>query len=265
MSKSPKATSPREKDTADAPDQEAHVLSISSGTMTFCILGTSPLICNRMAEKAKRTLLLPTGRKTKAERASSLKHVPLDEYRDSVSIIRGGVPTRICMPNPAWKGAMMTAALDLPGMRKSEVGRLTWVQGVYTPIYGVPQLLMSVVRSADISRTPDIRTRAILPRWAASFTVHFVKPLIRPDDVARMVGAAGITCGIGDFRQEKGKGNFGQFRACMPDDPEYLAIMHEATEAQDAALERPDCYDHETEELLGWFEEQVKGRETADA
>jgi hypothetical protein len=50
----------------------------------FCIVGTSPLIFNRMAEKAKRQLLFPEPTLNAAARAARLKHEPLIEYRDSV-------------------------------------------------------------------------------------------------------------------------------------------------------------------------------------
>ncbi len=42
---------------------------------------------------------------------------------------------------------------------------------------------MSVVRSADIGKTPDIRTRAILPAWAARITVTYVTPKLTANAV----------------------------------------------------------------------------------
>ena len=64
---------------AKAPDSgEISVLKIQQGVVEFCLLGTSPLIFNRMAEKAKRELLMPKGRKTAADRAQSLKHQPVE-------------------------------------------------------------------------------------------------------------------------------------------------------------------------------------------
>ena len=243
--------------------EEISVLEISEGTVTFCVIGNSPLIFNRMAEKAKRELLMPKGRKSTADRAASLKHNPIEEYRNSVYRNVGDTArTRLKLPAPAFKGAMATAALDLPGTKKSEIGRLVWVQGEYVDVYGVPKLLMSVVRSADINKTPDIRTRAIVAEWACSVTIRFVKPKLQARAIGNLMAAAGITAGVGDFRQEKGKGSFGQFRLVDATDPDFLRIISEGgREAQDAGLDACEPYDWDSEELLDWFTKELAKRD----
>jgi hypothetical protein len=245
--------------TKRAETSEISVLEISQGTAKFAIVGTSPLIFNRMAEKAKRELLMPKGRKTAADRAQSLKHMPLDEYRDSVYRNHGdAAATRLCLPAPAFKCAMGTAALDLPGTKKTEIGRLTWVTGRTVSVWGIPQLLMSVVRSADINKTPDIRTRAILPEWCCVVEINFVRPKLSAGAVGNLLAAAGITAGVGDFRQEKGKGSYGQYRLVEAADADFARIVKAGSlKAQDAALAEPQCYDADTEELLSWFSAQV--------
>ena len=239
--------------------EEISILPISEGRVKFGLIGTSPMIFNCMSEKARRELLMPKGRKTRADRAANLKHVPFDEYRASVyrSDDPSG-PTRLMFPAPGVKGAMATAALDLPGTRKSEIGRLVWVEGYHVPVWGVPQLMMSVVRSADMAKTPDIRTRAILPEWGLIINIKFVQPKLKAVAIAHLLAAAGIVSGLGDFRQEKGKGSFGQFKVVSADDEELLNIMAGGgREAQDAALESPTCYDHESEKLFSWFQGEL--------
>lgn len=116
---------------------------------------------------------------------------------------------------------------------------------------------MSIVRSADMNRTPDVRTRAIVPEWACRLRITFVQPLIRAQAVANLLAAAGITIGIGDWRSEKGSGNYGQFRIADKDDSDFKRILKEGGRAAQAeALENPVCYDDETTELLSWFEEE---------
>lgn len=238
------------------------VLEISKGAVTFCVLGTSPLVFNRMSEKAKRELLMPRGRKNAAERATTLKHDPVQEFRDSVyRDAADNAPARLVMPATAFKGAMAAAALDLPGVARSQIGRLTYVQGYNVHVFGVPRLFMSVVRSADINKTPDIRTRAILPEWAAMVTISFVKPLIRDQMVANLLAAAGVTIGIGDFRQEKGKGNFGQFDLVSADSVPFQALVRKAgRDVQDKALTDATPYDAESAELLDWYSAERKKR-----
>jgi len=244
--------------------QEADVVSVRHGVATFWIIGASPLIHNSMGAKAMRELLLPAGRKTAAQKKNSLKHDPIKEFR--ASMYRRGEfengPTRVVFPAPAFKGALMTAALDCPiGRKKSEVGRLSWIEGQSVDIYGVPRLQMSVVRSADMNRTPDVRTRAIMHEWATKVVVRFVEPVLTAETVATLLEFAGMTTGIGDFRQEKGKGNFGQFRLCAPDDPDWVRIVaNGGVLVQDEAIAEPEAADAQTEDLLAFFEAEVTAR-----
>ena len=242
-----------------AESAEISILRISTGQVSFRIVGQTPLIFNRMAEKAKRVLLLGGTKKTAADKAANLKHNPIEEYRDSVTRNKGDDrPTRLAVPSPAFKGAMMSAALDMPGAKRTEIGRLSWVEGYQVDLYGIPELFMSVVRSADMNKTPDIRTRAIVPMWACQVTVSFVEPKLNETAVGHLLAAAGLTAGVGDFRQEKGKGSFGQFRLVEDDDKEFNDIVKRGGRvAQDAALLRPECYDDDSRELLEFYSAEI--------
>jgi len=243
-------------------------LKLETAFVKVFIMGTTPLIFNRMSEKAKRELLMPKGRKSAADRAQTLKHIPLDEYRASVYRNQGSdAKTRLAFPASAFKGALASAALDIPGARRTEIGRLTWVQGYQIDIYGIPKIYTTTVRSADMNKTPDIRTRAIVPNWACQITIGYVEPNLNQTAVGRLVAAAGVLIGIGDFRQEKGKGDFGKFvvidakHELWKDFQKVIATG--GRKAQDAALEKPDPYDYETDEILSWFttEVGVRGKE----
>lgn len=229
------------------------------GSMQVWIRGITPLICNRLAAKARRELLAPKGRKSKAEKEQSLKHNPVAEYRDSMSVRAGVGPTRIVFPAPAIKGSMATAALETKGTNKTQIGRLVWVKNYSVDVYGVPELFMSVVRSADMNRTPDIRTRAILREWCMPATIQFVMPQINEKAIMQLLSNGGIIIGVGDFRQEKGKGNFGQFKVCTEADCKDI-IKTGGLKEQDEAIKNPVCFDADTEELLGWFQEEMKNR-----
>jgi hypothetical protein len=229
------------------------------GSVTVWLKGRTPLICNRMAGKAMRDLLCPKGRKGKAEREQSLKHDPLNEFRNSMNTRTGTGPTRLVFPAPAVKGAMATAALETRGTSKRQIERLVWVEGYHIDLYGVPELLMSVVRSADMNKTPDVRTRAILREWCLPVTIMFVQPQMSDTAIFQLLCNGGIIVGIGDFRQEKGKGNFGQFDVVTEADCKKI-VKDGGLKAQDAAIKAAKCYDAETEELLAWFQAEVDRR-----
>lgn len=240
------------------------VLEVYQGRIEVCVLGTTPLIMNRMSEKAKRDLLMPKGRKNAMERATTLKHSPMDEFRASPYRIGSTeAPTYLGLLTTAFKKVMMTAALDLPGTKKAQIGRLTYVNGDMTPVYGIPEMLMSTVRSADMNRTPDIRTRAIVPTWATRLSVTFIQPLMKAQAVTRLLMAGGLSVGVGDWRLEKGSGNYGLFELVEPDDPRFLEVLATGGRAaQIEAMQAPACYDAETADLLGWFDAEMNRRQT---
>lgn len=247
---------------SDTTKVEIEVVAIQQGEVTISVLGRTPLILNRLSEKAKHELLLPRGRKNAAERAATLKHNPMEEFRASPYMLPDeDAPTLICLPNEVFKGAISSAALDMPGATKAQIGRLVSIVGGRIPVYGEPQLLMSVVRQADINRTPDIRTRCILPEWCAQVTVSYVRPQLRETAILNLLGAAGILSGVGDWRQQKGKGSYGLFELVPANDERVKALMKTwGRKQQQAAMDSPVPYDMDSAELLTWFSEETERR-----
>ena len=237
-------------------------IEVSLGRVEFFVLGESPLIFNAVSEKARRQLLLPSGRKTAAEKASVLKHVPIEEYRNSVYYARDpNCPTAIVGKSTWFKKSAMGAALDIPGAKKTQLGRLMNVLGDEVPVFGVPELMMAVVRSADMNRTPDIRTRAILPSWCAHLTIEYAEPMLTGATIAKLLAAAGILQSVGDWRVEKGSGNYGRLSVVERDHPRVRVLMDAGgREAQKEALLNPVSYDSETESLLDWYDCEVRRR-----
>lgn len=158
---------------------------------------------------------------------------------------------------------MATAALETPGMTKSATQRLLFMPGDHAALYGTPQLRIDVVRSADMAKTPDMRTRCYLPKWGAEIEVSFIVPQLSVSAVVTLLCNAGVLIGVGDFRQEKGKGSYGCFRVIGEgeDDEEWndLVLNHGRT-AQLAALESPTYANAETEELMDFYAADVRRR-----
>lgn len=237
------------------------IMEINRSVVTVRVVGIAPLICNRLAEKAKHELLLPSMRKTAADKATILKHSPLDEYRSSVERSEEEDGPIICLPATAFKGSMRSAALDIPGASKSQIGRLTYIEGSHVQVYGVPEMYMSIVRSADMNKTPDVRTRAIIRNWCAEFSISFMTPNLTEKSVLNLLAAAGEICGVGDFRPGKGAGAYGRFRLVDRDDKDYARIVKTGGRAEQfKSLENPGFFDAQTEELFGWFNQELNNR-----
>jgi hypothetical protein len=90
--------------------------------------------------------------------------------------------------------------------------------------------------------------------------VTFVTPMLNERSIVNLLAAAGITAGVGDWRAEKGKGAYGQFRLANPDDPELPALLAQGRKVQIAAMADHVCYDGETRELLSWYEIETNRR-----
>lgn len=258
---------------------EKHIVitNIARGSATFRLIGVEPLILYRMSEKSLRELLFPSKKKNKNERESTLKHDPRAEFqaspyrltphhswfpRDSKA---SGLPTLLCHVSTAFKGALMGAALDIPGAAKTEVGRLILVKGDRVPIYGVPKLHMAPVRLQNMNKTPDIRTRCIVPEWACQVEIEFNRPQFTFESVANLLNAAGMMQGVGDWRPGKGKGVYGQFRIVSDGTDGEKAweriVKTGELAAQVKAMEEEEPYDDESSELLEWFDTESKRRE----
>jgi hypothetical protein len=240
---------------------EISIMEVVEGQMDFCILGTSPFICNRMSQKAWFELLAPQ-KKTAADKAANMKHDPLAEFRNSpYRMASPTAPTVLAVTPTSFKKAMGTAALETPGAKKAQIGRLVSVDWDCMPIWGVPKVFMAITRSADMNKTPDVRTRAIIPEWACRLTVRFQKPILREQSLANLLAAAGRLSGVGDWRQEKGSGSYGAFKLVSANDKDFLRIINTGGRAaQQEALDNPVAYNDETSEMLAWFEVELKRR-----
>jgi hypothetical protein len=241
--------------------QEVTVQPLKRGTVKLRIIGVTPLFQNRMANKAKFQLLTGGQKKGKADRAG-IKHDPLSEFRDSAEILSSG-PTALGLRVVAVKAAMATAALETPGLTKTSAQRLLFMPGDHTALYGTPQLRMDVVRSADINRTPDIRSRCYLPHWGAEIEVNFITPQLSVQSVVSLLCNAGILIGVGDFRQEKGKGGYGCFRVLGEGEKDSEwddLVKNHGRKSQTAALSDPEYANTDTEDLMEHFFSEVKRR-----
>ena len=240
------------------------VIELRMARMGLCVLGRTPMIMNRFDQKAQRELLLPSLPKNTAERASTLKHDPVAEYRGAIYKNRNlKEPAAIHLPLNAFAKAIASAAVDIPGATRAQIERLTTVTTVNINLFGLPRLFTTMVRNSDPRRTPDMRTRAIFPEWACEIEVEFVANLIKERSIANLLAAAGAIIGIGDWRPQKG-GSYGKFAVVAHGDKHYAEIVkRQGRVAQVAAIETPVCFDEDTESLLAWFKVEVERRQMA--
>lgn len=246
----------------DKSEKRIEVQEIRMREIRACIVGTSPLIMHRFSQKAWQELLLPKRKANRAAREQSLKHDPVKEFRGALYLNRDSTrPARFHLPSGMIGKAIAAAAIDMPGAAKATIARLTRVVDVQIDLYGIPNLHMAMVRSSDMARTPDVRTRPIFPQWAAQVGIEYVSSIIDERTISNLLGASGTIVGIGDWRPQKG-GSYGCFRLASEIDPEYqLITTTQGVDAQQRAYDDPIYFDEETTELMDWFNEEVASRE----
>ena len=219
--------------------------SLQQTEVSFKIIGTAPLIYNSMSLKAQKTLLMGAAKKTAAEK-KEIKHNPEEEFVDSC-YINGNDGSYLSFPSTGIKRGMATAALETAGVTKASINRGIYVVGEHINVWGKPYMNMSVVRSSDINRTPDIRTRAKLPNWCTEVTIRYINPTFSQLDITALLVNAGTLCGLGDWRIEKG-GPMGGYRIVQTKDDQKIfdrLVKEEGASCQKLALENPEIEAHD--------------------
>jgi hypothetical protein len=200
------------KDTPAEAAPEAAFISIDrieAVTIRVPIIGTSPLIVHRFAEKAKRQMLdAMTGRKTLKE--------PKDPVADYEGAFYLTTAEEYGFPATAFKQATVGGArfygssVTMTALRQSIFfGGVPGDGMSLTPIDGEPQMREDVVR---VNRGgTDLRYRPEFQQWSAVLTVTYVKAMLTKNSLLSLIDAGGMGVGVGEWRPEKG-GDFGTFR-----------------------------------------------------
>ena len=220
------------------------------------LIGETGMFHERMSAKAKRQLMLGGRKKTAAEKLE-IKHDPYAEFTESMYLDKDAHEhSHVFFPAMGFKAAMADAAKYVPGITMTDAKRLLYFPTEMVPIFGIPTLRMDVVRSADMNRTPDVRTRAYFPEWGTQFEIEFTSPQLTQESVVNMLENAGRTVGVGGFRQGKGKGGYGTFRVAEPHEIEHMLDR----DAQWRAIEAPEAANVDSMELLEAFADEVERR-----
>ena len=242
-------------------DEAVLIRRIASKAYDINIVGMTGLYLHKMSQKAQRDLLLGGKKKTAAEKANNIKHDPVQEFRNSMyfSRERSG-DAAVFFPAMAIKRAMRTIAVEIEGVKGTQIDRLVYMPAEQIEIIGTPVLRMDITRSSDIGRTPDVRTRAYVPHWAAQFKVYAAYPQFSMASVQALLANAGQFIGIGDNRQERGKGSYGTF-SLAEGLPEGLSVDGNK-DRQIAAWEHPevDALHGDTSALFALWGEEVRLR-----
>jgi hypothetical protein len=196
------------------------------------ITGRAPLIQNKFSQKAVEEML----RKHMGISVQREKKKPREVIE--AAMIKN-MAERICVPPTGIKKAMLTAAAQIKGLKKTHLRTTIFVEGQSIPIvYSNMTPRMDMVRTSGIARTPDVRFRPQFNDWKARLLITF-SDTISVQTVVDLLNRAGDV-GLCEWRPDK-DGTFGTFRVTRNiEKPEEVAEVREECAVALIPLRIPD-------------------------
>jgi len=178
-------------------------------TISFWIVGTSPLIQHAWAEKGLRQM-----RMTAAERKKQPKVArdPEREAADALYVTNDGKPGLSML---AFKASLISAAHKDLGVEKTLVRKSLFLpaaaysNGLIAPLHADEHSIREDIVRVGAGQT-DLRYRPEFAHWRVNVIVEIDSDLLNEQDVINLVNRAGFSVGIGEWRPEKG-GEYGRF------------------------------------------------------
>lgn len=184
-----------------ATTQQIELPPLRIQTVTFMLVGDSPLIVHAWSEKAKRQML--DKQMKKATKAKEAKDPEADYEACFYRTETGGYG----FPAIGVKAAMI-AACRFVDMKMTAARGAFHIDGELLPIVGDPRPREDLVRIG--MGTADIRYRPEFVDWKMPVILKFNAAVISPEQLANLLNTAGFGVGIGEWRPEK-NGSYGRF------------------------------------------------------
>lgn len=193
---------------------------IAAETIRVPIVGTSPLIVNRFAEKARLQMLnAMQGRKVPKEVKD-----PDAEYKAAMYFLNDGSHG---FPVIGFKAATVSACRFYSGVTMTALRQFMFFRGEpgqggqqMARIIGEPSMREDVVR---VNRGgADLRYRPIYEKWLTELIVTYASSVLTRQSILSLIDAGGMGVGVGEWRPEK-DGDFGTYRIDPDRDVEVLS------------------------------------------
>jgi hypothetical protein len=167
------------------------------------LIGDSPLISHKWAEKAKREML---GKQMKEAKQGKPIRNPEQEFLDSLyDHPNGGYG----FPAVAFKSAAVNACSHIDGVTKVEARGAFHVNGDLVQIIGTPIMREDMVRIGQ--GVADLRYRAHFEEWSCELFLRYNAGVLSAEEIVNLFNTAGFGIGVGEWRPQKSGGQFGLF------------------------------------------------------
>jgi len=186
------------------------------------IVGDSPLLVHAWDEKVKKDMLDKMIGKAKVK-ARDMKD-PVREFINSLYWLEGkpeGFTEQDFeealesgkaiwgFKSVAFKSAAVSGAYRAKVTKdKVSMYGAFHIDGEYVEIKGVPEMREDMVKVAN--GAPDMRYRGVFNSWETILPISYNAGVLTLEQVANLFNLGGFSCGVGEWRVEKG-GSFGMF------------------------------------------------------
>lgn len=194
--------------------------------------GTAPIIQNCFSQKAVEEMLRKhMGLSVQREKKVPAECIERATVRNTEDVI--------CIPPTGFKKAMLTAAMQVKGLKKTQLRCTLFVEGGSIPFnYSRMVPRMDMVRLSGQGRTPDVRFRPMFEDWKARINILFPES-VPAQTVVDLLNRAG-NVGVQEWRPEK-DGTFGTFVvARLVSDQKEIATIRKECRPQIKPLFIPD-------------------------
>lgn len=178
-------------------------------TIEIPLIGTSSLIMHRFSQKGLKQIIEIGRAETEMKQGGKKKNIsnPKEDYENSIHYFYDG--KTYGFPADAFKKAMVNMAGRIFKNKMTEIRASFYVKSDegsdgLIKIVGKPRMREDIVRVGTINKVASPRYRAEFPEWSAILKISYFADVLSEKDIAKMVAAAGIGNGIGEWRPEKG-------------------------------------------------------------
>ena len=193
------------------------------------IIGDTPLITHAWSEKARREML---SKQVKAVKAGKEARDPQADFLTSLYEIDKGA---YGFPATGFKLAITSCAHKDKGIPRSAVERALWIDAHMVRVRpalagaicdmpllriygGKPEMREDMVKiGSGMNKTANLAYRAQFTIWAFKATGRYNSDVLTDEQLAFLIDEAGMSCGIGEWRNER-KGMFGAFHRATIDE-----------------------------------------------
>lgn len=189
--------------------------AIEIKTFQLRLVGDSPFISHAWSDKAKKEMLDKQMKKaTKGKDAKDpfmdfcnslywLTEKPTNPTMDDVLKAKFGFPV------VGFKASAVSAGFRNSIFKNKTVPNGAFhITGEFAEIEGAPNMREDMVRIG--MGTADLRYRGEFKNWATTLTIRYNPFAISMEQIINLFNVGGFSCGVGEWRPEKG-GSFGMY------------------------------------------------------